>query len=436
MWMRGDGAVVAGHGGPGVWVNGAQVLPPSAGNDPAWLGQSILCNDEHSQLVSIDEHGGSRTLIDARGASRVATDQNAPESPQWAAWLADGVTGLYTSWGLSVPAGELYGLSGGAVLGRPIFQAPGGLCAWAVGETNATRLLWQEPNAVVIEFSALSANECVWTDGARHLRVHGLPQPAQSAPYCFAPKVFRAGGALYLCEWRDGIGLVLRPWADADHGWVLFPGEAFGACGQVRDGQIDLAWAGNIAEQGPVYRASVLLNSPMQPLTPAPPEPIPPDPEPPKPEPPDPIPPDPEPIPPQPEPPKERTVQISLESIQPFEAPEVCTEVPHPDGQGLVALKTAAGLYKSLTPQGTWDEDKPSAGAWERFQPYGGVYLHYDGDSGVIYSVAVITITVAYQPAGGKSAALAAPAKSKRVAKPAAPAMKPTHTPPLAKARR
>ena len=395
MHMRADGSVVAGHGGPGVWVNGTQILPPSAGNDPVWCGGWILCNDEHSQLVVVDEHGGQRTLMDPRGASRVAADQDAPQSTHWAAFLQNGTTGLYTSWGLNVPAGELYGMRDGAVFGRQNFQSPGGLCAWVVGNTNPQVLIWDEPSAVVVEFTALSAYEVLWTDGGRQIHVHGLPMPAQ-AQYTFAPVIFRVDDNLYLCEWRDPIGLVVRPWNDADHGWIVFEGEAYGACGRViSSAEIMLAWSLNIAEQGPVHRTTIDVTEPMQSLVPVPPEP-----EPPQPEPPEPVPPDPTPIPPQPEPippqPTERTVQISLSSLQPFTEPETVTVVPHPDGQGLVALKTSAGKYKSVTPQGTWDTDKDSAGAWERFTEQGGVFLHYDGDAKATYSVNVITETIPF----------------------------------------
>jgi hypothetical protein len=91
-------------------------------------------------------------------------------------------------------------------------------------------------------------------------------------------------------------------------------------------------------------------------------------------------------------------VQISLDSVQPFTEPETVTEVPHPDGQGLVALKTSAGKYKSLAPGGTWDPDKDSAGGWERFFPYGGVYLAYREDTNTTYSVAVMVEKLPYQP--------------------------------------
>jgi hypothetical protein len=404
-----DGMVVAGHGGPGIWVDGVMILPPSAGNDPAWCANGILCNDENSQLVIVNTSGTYKTLLDDRGASRIAADPDAPLSTNWAAFLQDGRTGIYTSWGLSVPAGELYGMRGGALFGRQNFQSSGGLCAWQVGTLDPNSILWEMSSAVVVEFSALDAYKVLWTDGARAIHVFGLPQPAQTA-YCFAPKIFEVGGALFLCEWRDGAGLVVRPWDDADHGWILYAGEAFGACGVVTsDTQIALAWSLNIAEQGPVTRAVLDVTTPMVSLVPVPPKPEPqppePEPQPPEPEPqppePEPQPPEPEPGPeppkPEPQPPKEKVVQISLDSVQQFVSDEVVTEVPHPDGQGLVALQTKDGKYKSLAPGGTWDPDKDSAGAWERFFPQGGVYLAYREDSNQIYSVAVITEPIPYQ---------------------------------------
>jgi hypothetical protein len=257
-----DLALVAGHGGPGVWVNGVRILPPSAGNDPAWLGERVLCNDQYSQLVTVDETGGTPHLLDPRGATRVATDPDVPEAPDWAAFLQDGTTGLYTSWGLSVPAGELYGMRGRAVFGRQVLLSDGGLCAWAVGDPEASHLLWSEPSAVVVEFAALSAHEVLWTDGARQIHTYGLPAPAQTT-FCFAPVIFDVNGALFLCEWRDQIGLVVRPWDDADHGWIVYAGEAFGTCGTVDGTEILLAWSLNIAEQGEPMRGLVDVTTPM-----------------------------------------------------------------------------------------------------------------------------------------------------------------------------
>lgn len=57
------------------------------------------------------------------------------------------------------------------------------------------------------------------------------------------------------------------------------------------------------------------------------------------------------------------------------------TEVPHPDGKGLVALKTPDGKYKSLTPTGQWNPDASSPGAWERFFPFGGGWYAYREDT-------------------------------------------------------
>lgn len=50
------------------------------------------------------------------------------------------------------------------------------------------------------------------------------------------------------------------------------------------------------------------------------------------------------------------------------------TEVPHPDGNGLVGLQVN-GLYKSLTPEGFWNPDTSNLGAWEAFLPDGNRYL-------------------------------------------------------------
>ena len=91
-------------------------------------------------------------------------------------------------------------------------------------------------------------------------------------------------------------------------------------------------------------------------------------------------------------------MKISLSSIAPFENAEDVTEMPHPDGQGLVCLLTSAGTYKSLTPQGAWNPDAKAPGAWERFFPYGGVYLAYREDSGKTFSIERQTVKLPYQP--------------------------------------
>lgn len=415
MKQRADGAVVAGHAGPGVWVNGTMILPPSAGNDPTWLGDLVLCNDEFSHLVTVDVYGNDRHALakDANdkilGASRFATDLLNPQSPHWAAFLQDNVHGLFTSWGLSVPTGELYGMQDGTVFGRQNFQSEGGLCAWAVGDADPTHVLWSEPSAVVLEFYALDREQVLWTDNARQIHVRGgLSQPTQ-AHHCFQPSIVRReNGDLYLMEWRDPVGLVLRPWLDADHGWILYSGEAYGASAQVGDDTVSVVFSPNIAESGEIHRASVNFMTPMEPLVVAPPEPEPPDPQPeppePQPEPPDPGPgpdpiPEPEPPLPNPGPSKERLVQISLDSVQEFTQPQAVTEMPHPEFQGQVALKTAAGKFKSMNPQGGWDDDKEAPGAWEAFISQGGIYLAYRGDTGKTFSFSVITSSEVPAPA-------------------------------------
>lgn len=74
------------------------------------------------------------------------------------------------------------------------------------------------------------------------------------------------------------------------------------------------------------------------------------------------------------------------------------TEVPHPDGQGLIALKTSAGKYKSLTPFGSWQLDADSAGGWERFLPFGGGWFAYREDSKRLFFISTRVPSIPYMP--------------------------------------
>jgi hypothetical protein len=407
MQLDAHGNALAGHGGPGWFLNGAAILAPPAGNDPVfWQGRAL--GNDGAALVSTDLAGGDRVILDARGCSRIYSDGAA-----WGAFLQDGATGVYTSWGLALPAGEAYGLAAGVLYGRPVFQSAGGLAAWAVGETDPARVLWTDPAAEVVEFAAhpTRPNAVIWTDGRRQLHAHGIAPPAQ-AEDCFAPRIVeRRPGDLYLLEWREGVGLIVRPWADADHGWIVFGDVAWGAAARVdtagRD-TVEIAFSLNPAEAGDVHRATVSFAAPMVAFAPAPVEPpIDPPVEPIDPpiEPPDrpidpPIEPPIDPI--EPPKPEDRVMQISLASLQKFEDPETVTEVDHPDGHGYKALKTAAGKFKSVTPDGRWDADKDHPGAWETWTPQGGgIYLHYVGEQNATYSVSCIT---ADTPHAGKAA--------------------------------
>ena len=229
MQLDAHGNALAGHGGPGWFLNGAAILAPPAGNDPVfWQGRAL--GNDGAALVSTDLAGGDRVILDARGCSRIYSDGAA-----WGAFLQDGATGVYTSWGLALPAGEAYGLAAGVLYGRPVFQSAGGLAAWAVGETDPARVLWTDPAAEVVEFAAhpTRPNAVIWTDGRRQLHAHGIAPPAQ-AEDCFAPRIVeRRPGDLYLLEWREGVGLIVRPWADADHGWIVFGDVAWGAAARV-----------------------------------------------------------------------------------------------------------------------------------------------------------------------------------------------------------
>jgi len=98
--------------------------------------------------------------------------------------------------------------------------------------------------------------------------------------------------------------------------------------------------------------------------------------EPPIPIPPEPIPPQPIPVPPQP---VEKRMKSDFTVTELVNLQDVL-EVPHPQGQGTVALKMPNGKYKSLSPQGNWG-DSDNAGSWERFLPGGGGWYAYRNDS-------------------------------------------------------
>lgn len=114
-----------------------------------------------------------------------------------------------------------------------------------------------------------------------------------------------------------------------------------------------------------------LLVAPPVPV-PVPPDPIPVPPEP------TPVPPTPIPVPPvPPDPPTPTPIGVVMRSDLKIDtSPSLTglTELPHPAGQGLIGLQTAAGKFKSFK-DGSWQPDASAMGPWEAFVSYGGVYL-------------------------------------------------------------
>mgnify|MGYP001174068149 CR=1 FL=1 len=88
-------------------------------------------------------------------------------------------------------------------------------------------------------------------------------------------------------------------------------------------------------------------------------------------------------------------VQVDLTVVR--VEPIALEEVPHPDGQSLVALRTPSGRYVSITPQGQRQADALTAGAWERFLRAGSLY--YAPRDGALYMVGpIVPTTIPYRP--------------------------------------
>lgn len=261
--------IVAGVGGGGVWTGQYQAdgpvamtcINPNAGNGPCWQGARVFLDDFARGLGTCQPDGndyqplGHNPLI----ASSYGT---AADGVNWAAYLADGVTGVYTSWGFRLPQSQLAGV-GPALFVNP---TPGtDLAAYAIGALTPT---WALPCGPVLDFFALDASRVLWTGGNRLIQVLNLPLPAQTEG-AIQPSAFEALGQLWLATGTPEGGFIIRPWSDASQGYIVVPKgqNAFGPCVVIGNdaNHVIAFWSPNAGETA-VNALTVDLTAPMQPL--------------------------------------------------------------------------------------------------------------------------------------------------------------------------
>lgn len=268
--------IVSGVAGAGLWVGhytGPGTVPmknvrTNCGNGPSWLGDRVLLDDFSVGLGTCQADGTDfQPFAPPRAASWYGGAS--ASSGAWGAYLADTVTGVYTSWSLTRPDCRWLG-AGPALFIKP--SSGQGLIAY---DWHGTSPRWVIPSGESIDFYAESADAVIWTDGRRLLNVRDLPQPAQTEPI-FMPSTFVANGRRWLLYARGNGGCVVRPWEDASEGYIVVPEgqNSFSPTAIPGDTDTDVivCWSPNAAET--VIQAAVVnLTGPTQPLTPTPPDP-------------------------------------------------------------------------------------------------------------------------------------------------------------------
>lgn len=257
------GRGVHGIGKSGVWLDDARLFADAGFS--AWLDDdTIAFQDAKDAIAQCDVWGGLGTDLSPRGAAPLFA-----RAGEWAAYLADGVR---TSWDLSLPAAFPLGFDADGVLYViPNFQArPGGLAAYRRGTFSPA---WTDLSAApqAGHFDCLPGGRCVWVDGQNRLQTSGLPAPAQLEDWSSAPALVDAGpDGIWLLETTNPGRTALHPLSDASRGFVVAENNAFGAAAWCpAPGVVEVVYAGNTGEAGPLTRARFTLAD-AQPFPPAP----------------------------------------------------------------------------------------------------------------------------------------------------------------------
>jgi hypothetical protein len=335
---------------------------------PCWWTDDLIAWNRVSAISVMQLTGQWISDVAAYGSSPLfATNQH------WLAWPE--AKRATTNWGLNILGAAPLGMApDGTAFLLMDYQSGSGIGVCRPGEFSPSRVI--QTQVLMGQFSCWDASTFVWGDGARKL--WGLPTVPTALGLAFQPTLI---GSSLISYWTPGYGQVLHGIGDTSEGWIVTSGNCFGLVGVDTGTAIELAYTTNQAEIG--QPVQVTITTPPQPFIP----PLVPPVDPPV------VPPI---VPPVIIPPKEERVYLTTADPIPFIDVNDVTTVPHPDGQGLVALKTAAGLYKSFTEAGKWDEDKPTAGAYERFFPYGGGIFVIAIGGNRLYTVGVISSRIPY----------------------------------------
>jgi hypothetical protein len=266
VWLDNAGNTLGGLAGAGWWLNGRQIMAGPGGAAVFWNGR-VLGRGADNQLVSTDYGGGDLQVVDSRGATEVYSD-----GLDWAAFLATNPTTVYTSWGLTLPGGQVYGMWRGFLFGRPNYQSQGGLSCWRVGETNPQYVRWALPDAQVLDFYALDQDHVIWTDNTRRVQSYNMPPlpvlGGQTGPIYRPMGFLMPDGSLWLAGELDSTGLVLRPWTDPSNGYRLTAANVntWGVCAKQQGTSVLFAWGQNQSETGAPILASASIQNPQMPL--------------------------------------------------------------------------------------------------------------------------------------------------------------------------
>ena len=227
--LNARGQVAAGVGNGIVSID-RQIVDTSAGG-VRWESDDVIvyqhCTDR-CRLIRFDTRTGARTLAADRGASVIAAGGGV-----WAAWLGDGVTGLFTSTGLNLPAAGLVAVGpDGSIAYKPQHQSHGPYLIQP--PTGAAFHLSDVP---IYDVQLLGGRRVLWMENGA-LKVTGIPVPRTLNPNAgiWGPKAVEI-----LNEWwllytsGEAGGLVLHPFGQTVGYLVNRGGTGFGA---------DVTWLG------------------------------------------------------------------------------------------------------------------------------------------------------------------------------------------------
>jgi len=196
-------------------------------------GGGVSWLDEWTGKTIAYQHGGADgwyvALFDvaALAMRRAVADPAAPfygwgcnalyaDGGVWAGWLAG--VGLFTSYGLHLPAAGLLGVGpDGELAYKPDHQSNGPAM---VRERDGSE--WLLSDGVVYDLQLLGGGRALWTEGADVVRTRNLPAPLVLPGGVWAPRAVVLDGVWWLCYYSGSAGVVLHPF-NAFDGYVIVP---------------------------------------------------------------------------------------------------------------------------------------------------------------------------------------------------------------------
>jgi hypothetical protein len=203
-------------GGVGAFVNNVQFSP---GGGAGWYDDDTVVfqrNAGGSYYVALYQLvGGAITQAAPRGANVLYGSGGG----HWAAWLSG--FGLFSSFGVTLPAAGLLGLGPDGTLAYKVNYGGQGLTLRSPGGDVTTL-----SSGPARDVDVIGDGQAVWQED-NVLHTEGVPDCSVLTGAIFQPHALEIGGEWWILYWSDPGGTVLHPFDSLD-GYRPVAGDAFG----------------------------------------------------------------------------------------------------------------------------------------------------------------------------------------------------------------